>query len=356
MQALLNKPIKAEAQAVKPGKEHRYSLQNLRGLSIIFVMLTHITSFNALGSFGNFLVFLFGDATSWFVFISGYFFDYIERNRFDYFDYLKKKARFVILPYFILSVPAILAGIAFKRHLVMGLEPLGYVFWSLLVGGSVIVPMWFIPMIVVFFVLTPIFHWLGRSAARYIVVPITLIITLFTFRPVENFNPFLAFVHFAGFYGLGVIVSSNYKKIAIYSQTRAADLAVVGGVLIFLMASFIDISGLESQPIGFMDGLGHFNDRQFGKLGLLLAVFLLFERFLNVPNRFLGWMADISFGLFFLHGFFMAAYAKAFQPDVFSSPLLRLVVELGLVLGGSVVAVIVAKAVLGKWSRYVIGC
>jgi hypothetical protein len=216
--------------------------------------------------------------------------------------------------------------------------------------------MWFIPMISIFFLLSPIFYRLGQSYLQYIVLPVTLGISLFTSRPIEDLNPFLAFVHFAGFYVFGVVVSANANVIARIRNTSVATILIVGALILFLMAAWHIAPPSDNYPEGFMDGLGRFNDIHFGKLALLVAVFLLFDRFLNVPNAALKWIAQVSFGLFFLQGFFMAAFVKLSQSFVFPSLLLALGVELCLVLGGSMAAVIVTKALLGKWSRYVIGC
>lgn len=118
----------------------RYSLENFRGVAIIFVMLSHISSFQSMGAASNYLFFFLGDATAWFVFISGYLFYYLEVNKFKYFDYMQKKLKYVILPYLILSIPAILVGLYFLRNILYDLTPLNYTFWSLLTGGMVVGP------------------------------------------------------------------------------------------------------------------------------------------------------------------------------------------------------------------------
>lgn len=356
MQVTNNENVGAVPASKSAKPAYQYSMENLRGLSILFVMLSHITTFGVLGAPGKYLWFLFGDATAWFVFISGYLFNFIEQRRFNYYGYLIKKAKFVIFPYLILSVPAVAAGLYFQRHLLMGLRASAYVLWSLLVGGSVIVPMWFIPMITVFFLVSPLSYRLGRSDLQYIILPIAMGVSLFTARPVDNMNPFLEFVHFGGFYILGIVVAANARVIDKFKETIFANLLIAFGLLIFSAASAISLAGLESHPLGFRDGLGSVDLGQFGKLGLLVAVFLLFERFLNIPNRMFGWIAEISFGLFFLQGFFMIFVVKLGQYITYSWPVMPLLVELTMVLGGSMAGVVLVKVLLGKWSRYVIGC
>lgn len=334
-------------------RRFQYSVENLRGLAILFVVLSHITSLRAVGPAGQYLSFVFQDATAWFVFISGYLFNHVEQARFNYRDYLRKKAKFVILPYLVLSVPAIIVGIAFNRHVIMGLSPEAYSLWSLVVGGAVIVPMWFIPMIALFFLASPLFHQLRSAWAQALLAVAGLALSLFTARPVDNLNPFLSFGHFAGFYLLGILFSAQFRE---FKHLVDARLMIVLSLLLFVATSCWHFALRAEPPLGFFDGVGRFDLSLFGKLTLLVAVFHLFDRYIDVPNRFLGWLADISFGIFFLHGFFMALSMKLGQRLAGWPPQVMLALELALVLGGAMLAVLGVKRILGKRSRYVIGC
>lgn len=349
---VLNKNLSAVRS---PAKESRFqhSIENLRGLAILFVVLSHVTSVAALGLGGEIVSFIFQDATAWFVFISGYLFHRVEQERFDYRGYLVKKAKFVLLPYIILSVPAILAGLAFAQHILLGLTAGNYALWSLLVGGAVVMPMWFVPMISLFFLVSPLFHRLANSRLLPIVTIMALGISLITTRPLGNLNPFLSFVHFAGFYVLGIFLSTKFEEI---KSTGKTGFMIAVGFILYVVTVFAYFASSNDAPNGFFNGFGHFNYSIFGKLTLLLAVLFLFDRFLNVKNRFLSWMAEISFGLFFMHGFFMALFAKFRQGLGVESPLVLLGAELLLVLGGAMFAVVVIKHIFKKRSRYVIGC
>lgn len=342
------------SKVLKPG--FQYSIENLRGLAIIFVTLSHVSTYGSLGVLGDYLFFLVRDATAWFIFISGYLFNYLERSKFDYRNYLSKKVRYVLLPYLILSVPAIIAGLLFQRHRVLDLEVGQYALWSLVVGGSVIVPMWFIPMILLFFLLSPLFHRLGGYRQQLMITLLGLGVSLLTTRPVDNLNPPLALVHFAGFYMLGITVFTHYAKISEFARTKKARILIILAALGFVVSSLVTLILHSAEPVGFRDGIGVFNYIGFGKLCLLAVVFLLFERHMNVRNRVLGWMAQISFGLFFLQGFFMVVFQKTIQNLPSIPPGLLVLSEVVFVLGGSVVAVVVLKKILGGRSRYVIGC
>jgi peptidoglycan/LPS O-acetylase OafA/YrhL len=124
---------------------------------------------------------------------------------------------------------------------------------------------------------------------------------------------------------------------------------------LFLIAMFF-YDANAAEPVGFWDGLGVFNLIQLGKLLLLVAVFFALEKFFNRKNRVLGYMAEISFGLFFIHGFYMLLYSKIAQQFGGMHPVLTFGVEFLLVFAGSIFTVYVLKIILKNKSRYVVGC
>lgn len=332
----------------------RYSLENFRGVAIIFVMFSHIMSIRNLGTFGNVFNYLVGDATAWFIFISGYLFYYLEVNKFKYSDYLGKKIKFVVLPYLILSIPIILFWIYSSQHVMYGLTALQYFFWSLVAGGIVVGPMWFIPMIFIFFLLTPIFNVLSKKKIIYIFVVVSMVFSLFSSRSIYNANPIFSFLHFLGFYLLGIVAAKNAAILeALKTSTKIMLIAIA--IFVFIVFGWL-CPDIDAMPSSFLAGLGVMNYILVGKLALLGAIFLFFERFFERPNKFLGYFAKISFGLFFIHGFMSVIFQILSRDIHYASPLLRLTCEIGLVVFVSVAVVFVLKKLLGKWSRYVIGC
>jgi peptidoglycan/LPS O-acetylase OafA/YrhL len=340
---------------VEPKAKFRYSIENFRGLAIVFVMLSHVESLRQLRVFGELAYFTIVDATTWFVFISGYLFYYIEHKRFDYVSYLAKKAKYVILPYLVFSIPAIIAGLLAHRARLLDLSPLAYVVWSLIVGGAVVGPMWFIPMISLFFLVSWVFQRLADGKLIYPATLVGLAISIFSSRPINDMNPFLSFVHFVGFYLLGMSTAKSMRLIDRVNQSRASWVPIILGLSGFLAAAWFHNTNADSA-LGFFEELGKFNVFQFGKLCLLISVFFFFGRYINVPNRFLGYMAEISFGLFFIHGFFMIVFTKISQHIEIVDANVAFVIECLLVVVGSVTAVYAIKLLLGKRSRYVIGC
>jgi hypothetical protein len=318
-------------------------------------MLSHLSSLQQAGDVGSYLGFLLVDATSWFVFISGYLFYYIEQRRFDYRDYLVKKVKFVILPYLILSIPALLGGFYVSREQMVDLSPPMYVAWSVAVGGSVVAPMWFIPMIVIFFLVSPVFHAIAKTKLVYMLAFVGLLVSLFSCRPVSSLNPLLTFVHFLGFYALGMAAARASWLVEILRAGHWGHLLMVLGIFGFVLAIYLyDPKAVE--PLGFADGWGKLNLQQLGKLSLLVTVFLFFDRYLNRKQLMFGYLAKISFGLFFLHGFFALFFSRIAQRVGFVNVFAAVMCEVIIVIGAAVITVIVAKFLLKSKSRYVVGC
>lgn len=332
----------------------RYSLENFRGIAIVFVMLSHISSFRLLGQYSDYFFYFLVDATAWFVFISGYLFYYLEIEKFQYSKYLSRKLKFVILPYLILSIPAIAAGLYLSRNILLDLTPINYAIWSILTGGTVIAPMWFIPMITVFFLLTPLFSRIAKSPLLVALTVIGLVFSIFSFRPVHNSNAIFSFLHFAGFYLLGI----SAAKFA--PQLDAIPDAWKNRIIMLSLLAFVLIGacypGVETEPISFLGTIGGLNYPILGKLMLLVAIFFAFERFFNFKNKSLSFMAKISFGLFFIHGFATLIFARWLSGFAYPGPLSMLGAEIFFVVAGSIIVVFVSTRILGKWSRYVIGC
>lgn len=332
----------------------RYSLENFRGLAIIFVMFSHIVSAQQMGDFWDIYFYIFVDATNWFVFISGYLFYYLEINKFNYVNYLYKKAMYVVLPYFILSVLPIAFWIYSSKHILYGLTPIKFVLWSLLSGGIAVGPMWFIPMIVIFFLMTPIFRILSKTKLIYVLTAGALIFSMFSSRTANNTNPLLSFLHFLGVYLLGIIAAKDIIFIEVLKESTKAKIISIS-LIVFFVLGFL-FPGFKSLPPSFFSGVGTFNYVMAGKLALLIAIFLLFERFMEHKNSILGYFAKISFGLFFIHGIMAAIFHRAARDIDFGSPVLRFVAEICVVIFVSIAVVFVLKKILRKWSRYVIGC
>lgn len=317
-------------------------------------MLSHISVANFPGRSGDYLHYFLADATAWFVFISGYLFYYLEINKFFYFSYLKRKWKFVITPYLTLSIPAIAAGLYLGRHIMYDLSVPAYILWALTTGGTMVGPMWFIPMITIFFLLTPLFRLIARSNWIVAVAAIGLIFSLFSFRPYFNTNAIFSFAHFVGFYLLGIAMAKHEDKLKNLSHPWVACIVGISLAIFFLFAYLYP--GIDKDQAHFYGTIGSLNHILVGKFSLLVAIFFLFERFVNYQQDGLAFLAKISFGLFFIHGFMSLFFGRWFSQLSYANPYIKSLTEVGFVIVGSIVIVVLVKRATGNWSRYVIGC
>lgn len=332
----------------------RYFLDNFRGMAILFVILSHTPSIQEMGGIGKYLNFTLTDATTWFVFISGYLFCYLEVDKFNYMEYLLKKAKYVILPYFFFAFIALSLKLYVSQNVLFDLTPINYVLWSLLVGWAIVFPLWFIPMIVIFFLMTPVFNILSKTKLLYVVTFFALLFSAFSSRPINNSNAILAFLHFLGFYLFGVLAASNASALDNLSKSTKSVIITVS-FFVFLISALLYFEQSEFPP-DFFSGIGIPNYISIGKLALLIAIFFLFERFMNRENIILGYFAKISFGLFFVHGFVIYVFSKLIAGNVFFSEAGKIFLEVCIVFFASIAIVSIMKKILKKRSRYVVGC
>ena len=121
---------------------------------------------------------------------------------------------------------------------------------------------------------------------------------------------------------------------------------------------FLDLSinaPLEEIKLGFWNNVGTLNNYQVGKLLLLAVIFLYFEIFVSKEIVLLKWFASLSFGLFFIHGFFWRVFNK-FAIEFVSTGWNRFCFEMVFVFGFSILTVLSIRFLLSGRSRYVIGC
>ncbi len=355
-----NNPFIPLSWGLALSRQYHYAMDNFRALAILFVLASHADSVLDIGKAGYYLNFLFANATAWFVFISGYFFYFIESKRFQYRDFLLKKAKFLLMPYLFLSSIAMLIGVGmFDQHESLGLSLGSYLLWALIVGGNIIGPLWFMPMIMLFFMLSPIFYRLSNQRGLIIVVVIALLLSFMTFRPYNNSNPLLAMIHFMGFFWFGILVAKYHSNIQAW-LTKGWRFGLLAGLglLLFLLSGQWELNSDTMMKMGFWDHLGEINFYQTGKFGLLVVIFLSLYRYFNYRIPVMSYLANISFGLFFLHGFGLWLYdwlAPRF-PEVFIDHNWSAVTQIGFIFLFSWLVIVLTQHLLKEKSRYVIGC
>ena len=299
-----------------------------------------------------------------FVFISGFLFHHVFFPRFRYRTFIAAKARNVLSPYLILSaLPIAYHLIRRKPHFDGYFLPQGqgavaeYVMPALkyLYTGAFFIPYWYIPFIMLMFAISPLhvmfIRW--RPVPRVALVFALLTFAAFVHRPVHNFDVLQSLAYFLPIYLLGIVCSQHRDWL--YQNLEGREP--------WLLALVVGIALWQTLGVGHV---GNFNKPPFvvdGADWVLLQKALLCPVLMVVLHRFedrhwslLGLLASASFGIYFMHAWVLAfAYGIKDGRTLGISPYLAWPLATALVVALSMGIAWLAKLVLRKQSRWVIG-
>lgn len=333
--------------AVKPSLDTRY-IQILRSIAIILVVMTHTATLFVVSSTSAdndpIVYFPLRHVNAVFIVVAGFLFQYLL-NGFDYRTYLRVKAQTVIAPYLIVSIPAVaLYLIGFKDTATLGAPawvhgPVAFTIYMLLTGTH-LGPLWFIPMIVLIYLLAPLFKAIDQRPVLYWAAPLLLVLSYFVGRSADDSNPVQALIFYLPAYVIGM-AACRYRNQLMRVLARWWPL--------LLLAIFIpDALALKSSPYEAVTLLS----KVIFCFGLLGGVGRIARR---VP-RWFDHIGEMSFGIYFVHGYVVGVLLILikkfhFVPHGFG----EFAAASLAVVAVSVLAVMAVKLVFGGRSRWVIG-
>ncbi|MDA9556225.1 acyltransferase [Vibrio sp.] len=319
-------------------------INNLRGLAILLIILTHIISLYHLDNDAFRVVAnLLSNSTVTFVMVAGFLFFHLT-EKFHYFRFLKGKARSILIPYLFFSIPAILMyTLGLKNsHAWIDLAQLeaenniiGQVAFYLATGAH-LGPFWFIPMIFLVYLVSPVLFWLKKGHAILLVTAVLLIVSFIIGRPELDDNTLQSFIFFLPTFLIGMILAK-------YNVTMTMKvMPILSAYIIVLLAVyfFVDVSSSLDLVM---------------KMVLSTLLFFLFKNTFNTPNKYLGLMARLSFYLFFVHGFIIGALRMAIPTEHFVMPLLTVPILFSLVIFMCLSIYVGLRMVFGERIRLFIG-
>jgi len=280
-------------------------LQNIhyfRGLAIVALVATHtLQNFTSTeeSTLFHWMRAVFAEASIWFTFIAGFLFQHLSEN-YRTSRYLKSKANNVILPYLIISIPA------FWYLLIWAPAEIPVPFQDyapsqqillMLMTGSHMAQLWFIPMIALIYVLAPLLIWADRKGVLYTAMPLLLLFSLLTGREaIQNFtgwglfaSPLSKAAYLLAAYIFGMFCSRYYEK------CRALTIKYWPLLLASTLIAFICHTQFGN------DGLIHW--LLLWKLLATPALLYALEFVPKTVGRVLAALGDYSFGIFFIHGY-----------------------------------------------------
>jgi peptidoglycan/LPS O-acetylase OafA/YrhL len=344
--------LAAVPPAKKEGKGFISYIHHFRGLAIIFVAAGHLLMVWPEGSpvYRFFRVF-WENGTVLFIFIAGYLFQYLSK-KFEFKSYFTKKLQYVILPYFIVSIPIII-------YRLMQNDYPGYIFaahpdflsWPAInkivyffLHGAHMQQLWFVPMIFCFYLIAPLLIFLDRHPRLYYLLIVFVAISCVVER--EPFSDILRmFVHFISVYVFGMFLSRYRDKVLTVFKKYWIVLTVA--TITAIVVNYIYFE--QYNPL-----LSYIQKM----LLCCFSIYWLWRLDKYVP-AFFSVLADLSFGIFFIH-YYAILIIKAVYEKLMHHPIpgniVYWIIYLVLVLLGSVLVIRAVQKLTGSKSRYLIGC
>jgi peptidoglycan/LPS O-acetylase OafA/YrhL len=347
-------------------KNYLSYIHNLRGLAILIIVSIHarlaLFPNDNIDVINRVLVVLLENGTVVYVFISGFLFHHVFASRLDYRKYLIRKTHVVVLPYLIASVLPILDKLLLDGE-IPWMTPeiassgnfgmIGY----MLVTGKQFGPYWFIPMIVIFYIIAPILVVVNRKWFYLYLFPIIFVGGLFTYQFGYYSTILNSFIYFLPVYLLGMFVS-QYKKY-FFNWQRVLLPILIGVYIALLIVEFTNV--LDSPRfIGFNTEEKPyfiFNPAKLHYSILSVILLLVFHIIESKKIALFDVLGDYSFGIYFVHLYFIIIIMKVlqfiqleFSPNLISFLTLTLVATFL-----SMTYVWVMKLIFKNNSRYIIG-
>lgn len=290
---------------------------------------------------------IFDGSTIYFVFISGFLFHRLNQ-KLNIKVFYKKKLLNIVVPYLVISTIFFTVLYITGEMKLFSFMDLPY----LLITGKVQFHLWYIPFIVIIFIISPLFLKINSKTYAYI-FPLLLVIPMFGTRTGIT-NTLWQFMFFVPIFLVGMISSIYYLKTIQVSNRYTLSMIIVALTSTILLC-FLDFDGRIMDVISPRTGLIYIQK--------IIICFLLISYIPNVKNKkllFFEKMANYSFAIYFthifLHGVLLRFFFKPFLYTIDSSifsflsvfiyGLLFLIINLFLIW--------VAKKILGKYSKYII--
>lgn len=342
-------------------------IHNFRGLAIIFIVGIHsVISLPWEGSLimKSLLLGIFNNGTVLFVFIAGFLFYYLCQNHFNYFHYLKKKLKYVIAPYLIISIPAIIDKLFFDpgNHWWMTTEfqeaSFIYKIFLMIITGRHSGILWFIPMIALFYLCSYLFLLFSKTRIFDYATPLLCIIGLMTVQFGYHANPLISFVYFLPIYLLGMWVAKHQLGIL-----SASNFWLVGLSIVYIIMTILEVYGIIplSKYLEMRDLRQDVFILNISKLKAILLCFILIIGFKKVSHLhfpILERTGTDSFGIFFLHLYIINVFQIVVHRQMIPIEGLNILsysAYLFAVITLAMIIIFFVRKVFGKNSRILIG-
>jgi len=334
-------------------------IHNFRSFAICGIIAAHaLHNFDWSSSQLTFDFFdsLFNESSIWFFFIAGFLFQYLS-PKYNYKDYIIKKIKFVILPYILISIPALIASELWVRQEVPDafyLFPVWKQTLIFLLTGKHLAPFWFVPTISLFYLLAPLFIKLDKLKWPYLFLPLFMLLSAYLGRDgllqltgiSGYFSPISKAVYLFSVYCFGILCSRYHNRILNVMSGYHVVLSILAAIMLFSQVYWHG----EQVYFQFL----------FKIITCLLWVYYLYRIDSRIGNK-ISYLGTISFGIFFIHGYLLSGF-KIFYFNVLDISYLpegNILIYFLLVFTTAALCSLIlflARLGLGRKSRMVVGC
>lgn len=258
---------------------------------------------------------LFGASTLYFAVISGLLFTAVLRSR-GYAKFYKNKARFVVVPYiFFTALLSIFVFMDLSYALQPDLPSYLNAFGMNLIYGKAGVPYWYIPVLLLIYLLTPLAMKLleGGKIAKLVFVCLMLS-PLIISRAGDEILFSYAFsfktvIYFMGGYAVGMLIGNDLNRSIAWIKNKFVWIALAASlsllVLFYMFAYRLDPEGFVS----LRQSLFYIN-----KISLSCVFLYMFYALGDRQPRWLHRLAESAFTIYFIHDFFQFYFLNYFTP------------------------------------------
>jgi len=334
-------------------------LHNFRGVAICGIVGAHALhnfTWDEHSLWFRVLDTAFNQSSVWFFFIAGFLFQYLS-PKYATRKYYIGKIKNVILPYIIMSIPALYVFTIVMQQDSMPVwfydQPTALQIVEFLVTGKHLAPFWFVPTITLIYILAPLLIWLDRKIWPYLALPALMALSawlgrsgLLVHTPLDGmYSPLSKAVYLFSVYYFGMFLGRYHNKLLEVMPRLWVPLAITAGI------AFV------ANVVTFHEQVHWMYVFKMSTCPLLVYALHVWDRY--IPKSF-DTLGSISFGLFFIHGYVLAAHKiiwqAAFGTPTLPNSIVLYVVFTALVLGLCTATLVVAQKTLGRRSRMLVGC
>ena len=293
---------------------------------------------------------IFHSSSIYFMFISGFLFHYLT-NKLQISKFFIGKFKNVLVPYIIINLTIIIGQSLLGSKI--NLDNLNFLFiLETLVKGTASIQFWYIPFIVLIFLISPIcFHLFNKKLPKYF--PLIFLIPLLGTRT-DIYITIGQYIYFFPIYLMGMYFSMNFSKLTVLISNYFKLLCVIA------LTSSLLLFYTVNKNLLFFDFF-NLNESLFYLQKISITFIFIYLSRNITSNRFpyLNIIANCSFSIFFTHILFNTYLKRVyFFIDSYTIQFLKIPLSLIYVfciLLINVLFCMVVKKILGKRSKYFIG-